>query len=224
MCPTPLLLGHRGAHASRSVRENTLPAFDLALEHGCDGFELDARLTLDGAAVICHDADFEGTEIATVTAAELQRLPLVEAVLARYAKQAFLDIELKVPGLAAPVLAALGEQPPENGYLVSSFLPDVLGEVRDSNPSIPLGLICDRRKQLQGWRDLPIDYVIPRYSLVTRELVDQVHNTGKKLFAWTVNDKASMLRFANWGVDGIISDKTALLVSTFRSGSRQSWE
>jgi hypothetical protein len=45
----PLLLGHRGAR--RAAPENTLAAFDLALQHGCDGFEFDVRRTLDGRSL-----------------------------------------------------------------------------------------------------------------------------------------------------------------------------
>jgi glycerophosphoryl diester phosphodiesterase len=213
---TPLLLGHRGARGSASVRENTLAAFDLALEHGCDGFEFDLRLTADGRAVVCHDARSAGTVIARATAAKLPRLPCFEDVLARYAGRAFLDIELKGPGLTAPVLAALARCPPERGYLLSSFLPEVLIELRNRDDSLPLGFIYDQKKQRQRWRELPVQYVIPHYSLVTRELVDQVYDAGRKLFVWTVNSKASMLRFAGWGVDGIISDKTELLAGTFR--------
>jgi glycerophosphoryl diester phosphodiesterase len=213
---TPLLLGHRGARGSPSVRENTLPAFDLALEDGCDGFEFDLRLTADGSAVVCHDSRFAGMAVARATAAKVPRLPRLEDVLARYAGRAFLDIELKVPGLTAPVLAALGERSPEKGYLLSSFLPEVLIELRNRDHSLPLGFIYDQKKERQHWRELPIDYVIPHYSLVTRELVDQVHDAGRKLFVWAVNGKASMLRFAGLDVDGIISDKTELLAGTFR--------
>jgi glycerophosphoryl diester phosphodiesterase len=213
---TPLLLGHRGARGSPSVRENTLPAFDLALEDGCDGFEFDLRLTADGSAVVCHDSRFAGMAVARATAAKVPRLPRLEDVLARYAGRAFLDIELKVPGLTAPVLAALGERSPEKGYLLSSFLPEVLIELRNRAHSLPLGFIYDQKKERQHWRELPIDYVVPHYSLVTRELVDQVHDAGRKLFVWTVNGKASMLRFAGLDVDGIISDKTELLAGTFR--------
>ena len=37
---------------------------------------------------------------------------------------------------------------------------------------------------------------------------------GKKIIVWTVNDAAAMQQFAEWGVDGIISDETKLLVQT----------
>ena len=43
-----------------------------------------------------------------------------------------------------------------------------------------------------------------------------MHNAGKNLLTWTVNDPDVMLRLADWGVDGIISDETELLVQTFR--------
>jgi glycerophosphoryl diester phosphodiesterase len=212
----PLLLGHRGSRVSASVRENSLPAFDLALQHGCDGFEFDVRLTADGSAIVCHDAKFQGHSIAEGTAAQFRDLPLLDDVMARFSKRAFLDIELKVPGLAQHVMAALREHIPERAYVVSSFLPHVLVEVRNRDESIPLGIICDRK--LPPWQELPIEYLIPHASLITRALVREAHDAGKVLFAWTVNDKSSMLRLADWGVDGIISDNTELLVRTLKPG------
>jgi glycerophosphoryl diester phosphodiesterase len=53
------IIAHRGASAH--APENTLPAFELALEQGADAFELDVRLTRDGAAVVLHDAALERT-------------------------------------------------------------------------------------------------------------------------------------------------------------------
>jgi glycerophosphoryl diester phosphodiesterase len=217
MMSCPLLLGHRGLRSrSFSVRENTFAAFDLALQHGCDGFEFDVRLTADDSAVICHGHRFASITIARATAARLRVLPLLEDVLARYASRAFLDIELKVPGIESHVLTAISHNPPRRGYVVSSFLPDVLTDLRMRNQSVPLGIICETRKQLSIWRDLPVQYVIAHERLITPDLLGDTHSAGKKLFAWTVNKKASMIRLANSGVDGIVSDKTDLLVETLR--------
>src|SRR5438552_1113606 len=91
---SPLLLGHRGARASRTIQENTLASFDLALEHGCDGFEFDVRLSADGRAVICHDPKVSGIEIARANQCELN-LPLLGDVVERYAQRAFLNIDRK---------------------------------------------------------------------------------------------------------------------------------
>jgi len=206
------LLGHRGARAVASVPENSFPSFDLALQHGCHGFEFDVRLTGDGRPVIWHDPRFNGIEISQAKGDSLQDLPLFENLLGRYRSRAFLDIELKVPGLEETILAALRRFRPERGFIVSSFLPQVLQEMNARDAAIPLGIICDRREQLLGWRQLPITHVIPHQSLTSRELVEEVHTAGKQLFVWTVNRAEDMVRLAKWGADAIISDDTELLV------------
>lgn len=214
MPPPSLLLGHRGARATASVAENTLASFDLALKHGCDGFEFDVRMKNCGRAVICHDPVVDGISVSTAACQELTHLPELRGILARYAERAFLDIELKVPGLESFVLVVLKEHVPLRGYVVSSFLPEVLSELRARSGSVVLGIICDKPNQLARWKDLSVQYVIPHYSLITRELVDELRGAGRSLLAWTVNDKDSMLRLRDWGVDGIISDDTELLVRT----------
>jgi glycerophosphoryl diester phosphodiesterase len=219
----PLLLGHRGLRGRRyGVRENTMAAFDVALEHGCDGFEFDVRLTADGCGVICHDAKYRGMRILTSAADRLRDLPRLEDVLARYAERAFLDIELKVLGLESCVTAALLRNPPRRGCVISSFVPKILSELSARDRSLPLGIICETQRQLSSWQDLPVEYVIAKESLVSRELLSETRSAGKKLFVWTVNSKKSILRLTEWRVDGIISDRTDLLVETVtRSGSSE---
>ena len=210
----PLLLGHRGAR--RYAPENTLPAFDLALEHGCDGFEFDVRLTSDGRAVICHDPTLGSIEVACHTYTEIYpragNPPCLEHVLARFASRAFLDIELKVAGLEHTVFTCLQESPPKRGYVASSFSADVVKALAERG--LVTGFICDKRRELARWTGLPGEYVIPHYKLIDRSLIEEIHVGGRKVFTWTVNDERQMRRLAEWGVDGIISDDTALLVRT----------
>lgn len=214
MSDSPLLLGHRGARVSRGVPENTCASFDLSLEHGCDGFEFDVRLTACGRAVVCHDPRVRGVTVSHATCDQLKHLPQLEDVLKRYRQRAFLDIELKVRNLESKTLTALREEPVGPGYVISSFIPDVVMELEARSARAPLGIICDKPSQLARWRKLPIDYVIAHHALVDQKLVREVRGAGKKLFVWTVNNKQAMLRLAAWGVDGIISDNTQLLVST----------
>jgi glycerophosphoryl diester phosphodiesterase len=216
MSGPPLLLGHRGARSSIAVDENTFASFDLALKHGCGGFEFDVRLNGSGRAVVCHDPKVNNLLISHVTGDQLPLLPRLEDVLQRYGNGAFLDIELKVPGLESAVLVALREHPAEKGHVVSSFLPEVILELRTRSATVPLGLICDRERQLARWREMPVEYVIPQYALLSRKLVQELHSADRKVLAWTVNDEKSMLRLAEWKVDGIISDDTELLVRTFQ--------
>jgi glycerophosphoryl diester phosphodiesterase len=215
MSDLPLLLGHRGARASTFVPENTPASFDRALEHGCHGFEFDVRLTGCGRFVVCHDPTVDSIIVSKAAANQLTHLPLLEDVLQRYSQRAFLDIELKVAGMESKILGLLREYRMEERYVVSSFLSEVVMELKTRSPKIQAGTICDKPGQLAAWRETNADYVIPHHSLVTLTLVKEVHKAGQKLLTWTVNDRKTMLRLADWGVDGIISDDTELLAQTF---------
>jgi glycerophosphoryl diester phosphodiesterase len=209
----PVLLGHRGARALKSIPENTIASFDRALADGCDGFEFDVRLTEDEEAVVCHDVKISGYDVSRTTAKQLSHLPRLRDVLQRY-RDSFLDIELKVKGLERITLDLFLRHKPRRGFVVSSFQPGSLKSVRALDPTIPLGLICESRTQLRLWNELPVEYVIPQHELVDPELIRKVKGAGKKVFVWTVNDPADMQRFAEYGVDGIISDDTSLLCRT----------
>lgn len=214
MSPRPLLLGHRGAR--RGVPENTFAAFDLCLRHGCDGFEFDVRLCADGQSVICHDPTLGRREVAKSKFEELGA-PCLDDVLARFATRAFLDMELKVPGLEHAVVDVLRRYPPQRGFFVSSFLPRVVESLYRLDQSLPLGLICDSRSQLDGWTALPIQAFFLERALCTASVVSALYNEGKKVFVWTVNREREMHEFAERGVDGIISDDPALLIGTLGS-------
>ena len=205
----PLLLGHRGARASRHIPENTLESFELCLQHGCDGFEFDVRRSADGQAVVCHDPAIRGMAIAKTPAAILG-LPTLAEVLRSFGGRAFLDIELKVAGLEQEIVTLLREHPPQKEYVVSSFKPEVLIAIDSLDAAIPLGFICERRDQLDRWRQLPVAWVIPQYELADQTLIEQVQASGKKVMVWTLNRQDQMRRFAELGVDAVISDKTEL--------------
>jgi glycerophosphoryl diester phosphodiesterase len=209
----PLLLGHRGARALKSIPENTLASFDQALADGCDGFEFDVRRTADEEAVVCHDPKAAGFEISHATAKQVSQLPRLRDVLQRY-RDSFLDIELKVKGLERITLDLFLRHKPRRGFVVSSFQPGALKSVHALDATIPLGLICESKTQLRLWNELPVEYVIPQQELVESELVRKIKGAGKKILVWTVNDPADMKRFAEYGVDGLISDDTSLLCRT----------
>src|SRR5688500_10380188 len=67
--PHPILLAHRGdlSHAP----ENTLPAFQQAIQKGADGVELDVKLTRDGHVVVFHDMSVNRTTNGTGKLASL---------------------------------------------------------------------------------------------------------------------------------------------------------
>jgi glycerophosphoryl diester phosphodiesterase len=226
----PLLLGHRGVRPLPYLGlrwrkadlppENTLAAFDYALAHGCDGFEFDVRYTHDRRSLLWHDPTFQNKDVSTLVYEGMERrngykIPCLEHVLSRYASSAYLNIELKVGGNEEAIVDALHTDPPRRGYVVSSFLPEVLLRVEKLDPRVPLGYICKEEKKLAPWTDMPITTFFPNHRLVTQTLIDETHARGLRLIAWTVNDGGEMLRLAEWGVDGLISDSPTLLAETF---------
>jgi glycerophosphoryl diester phosphodiesterase len=235
----PLLIGHRGAR--RYAPENTIAAFDLALAHGCDGIEFDVRLTADGRAVVCHDPRISRLDVASssyeklallrrVTATAVLHaahdgagtavqmasvLPCLEDVIERYASRAYLYIELKVAGFENAVVETLRAHPPQKGYVVASFLPEVIRNVHDIDASVPLGLIADNARDLAQWKELPVEAVMPQHPLASQELVDTLHFARKQVMVWTVNSERQMKSMAHMGVDGIVSDDTQRLGRAF---------
>ena len=214
------MLGHRGAR--RYAPENTFAAFDLALEHGSDGFEFDVRNTGNKHSIICHDPRLNRLVIRKHTFKQLQAScasaekcpPSLEDVLDRYARSAFLNIEVKVRGMEHLVARAVKRVRPQHGYFISSFLPSVVRKLYRIDSSLVLGALAQTRWQLRRWNKLPAAYVVPHYRLLSPRLIEKIHAAGKTVVTWTVNDPRHMLRAATMGVDGIISDDTKLLAET----------
>ncbi len=226
----PLLLGHRGAR--KYAPENTVEAFELALDHGCDGFEFDVRATADRQLVVVHDPKFCGAVVARssydrlreVGSKKNKEISKLEDVLGM-CERAFLNVELKVDGAEERVIEMLRKYP-ARGVIVSSFLPEVAGRLHELGAEFELGLICENRRQLARWRELPVGAAMVERTLLNHELLEELRNTplkptaglngapGRKVFVWTVNSAREMRQFAEMGVDGIISDDTKLLVET----------
>lgn len=232
----PLLLGHRGCRGP--LPENTFDAFEHALKHGCDGFEFDVRVTADGRNVLLHDPKLHGNAVDSCTyealmerrtsrltrlfgggaakpQAQLEPIPLMDEVIEYFAETAFLYIELKVPRCEEAVVDVLRRAKPKKGYVVASFLPEVLSGVHAIDASIPTGLICGNHRQLPGWRDVACTHVMPEFKLVDEPLVRALHDARKTVFTWTVNSPADMHRVARAGVDGIVSDEPETLSRVF---------
>ena len=71
------IYAHRGA--SKYAPENTMPAFQLALDMNADGIETDVQLTKDGVPILIHDEKLKRTTtgsgyVKDYTLEELQQL------------------------------------------------------------------------------------------------------------------------------------------------------
>jgi len=221
----PLLLGHRGCRTPKFC-ENSIAAFEYTLASGCDGFEFDVRQTADGKLVCVHDDAIRRHGVAQTNYGELCKqylksrsgpertdIAILQDVLERFSDLAFLNIELKIPGMEKVVVELL-EDLNHDRLVVSSFLVEVICRIAEIDADIPLGYIFDSVNGLKTWPSLPARYVVPPHDLVSQELVAGVHKAGRKLVAWTVNRPQEMRSLAELGVDGIISDDPKLLSET----------
>jgi len=105
------IVSHRGEHDNKSVKENTLAAFDRVLNQGIWGIELDIRWTKDLHPVVIHDPDCRrvfssALKVNAVNLDELQSsipdIPSLDQIIQRYGKKIHLMIEIKEEKLIDP--------------------------------------------------------------------------------------------------------------------------
>jgi glycerophosphoryl diester phosphodiesterase len=162
----PVVVAHRGASSTHP--ENTLPAFEAAVELGAPAVELDVRLTADGHPVVIHDPDLSRTTDASGLVHELPLervraanagtpdrpavVPLLAEVLDLVSGRAGVAIEIKNlpgdPGFVADgepsVAAALAELERvafDGPVLVVSFNPRSVAAARDAQADVMTGLL-----------------------------------------------------------------------------------
>lgn len=208
----PEIIAHRGA--SRERPENTIAAFERAVELGADGVELDIHRHPDGVLRVHHDPLPAEVLDDSSHAADGHRAPppptLEEAlrVLAEGGLTAY--CELKGPDTAAGTLAAIAATGVRAA--VHAFDHRQVAAARALAPDIPRGVLevgypIDALHALDAvdgrdlWRQWPF---------VDEALVHAAHGRGKRIVAWTVNDPFVMRHLASLGVDAICTDDPAL--------------
>ncbi|RLV56298.1 hypothetical protein D9V41_07675 [Aeromicrobium phragmitis] len=226
--------GHRGQ--SFTAPENTLPAFLDAAALGADGIEFDVHLTADGHVVAHHDQTLRrttdvarvfpgraGDPISSFTAAELARLdagswkgdlwagtplPFVADIVKAFRDRPHrMSIELKATSanplvFAMALRAAVGAR--ENVTFMS-FRRPLLDAVRQAIPGAQVGLVSVRRPRtvdLESYDEFHLDA-----TFLTQRVVDQIHDRGKTVTAWTVDSPAQAARLAAIGVDAITTNR-----------------
>jgi glycerophosphoryl diester phosphodiesterase len=153
------IIAHRGASAS--APENTLPAFELAVQQGADAFELDVRLTRDGAPVVIHDATLERTTSLTgpVRARTLAELRAADAGH-WYTPDGGRTMPCRDQGVKIPTLAEVLWAFPAMPVLVEVKEPEVQEAVRrvlvDEQPGERCVVASEDDAALTVFRDGPI--------------------------------------------------------------------
>ena len=227
-----IVTAHRGA--SHVAPENTLAAMSAAVEAGAEFAELDVHLTRDGEVVLMHDGTLDRTtngtgEIWDYTLDELRALdagswfseefggepvPTLREVIKFAMGRLKLNIEIKVsreePDIAAAVVSVIRAEECGTNCMVTSFSRETVEEVKRIAPDIRTGFIFGRDYPddvLDGdWEVLSCNHEVVDSAFVARAKA-----SGKSVHVWTVNDRATMMRLIGLGVDGIITNRPALL-------------
>lgn len=229
----PLVLAHRGD--SRVAPENTLPAFESALQLGVDLVELDYHHSADGVPVVFHDEELDrctdacslwsGQKIllGSRTWADLcqldagrwcgeqfagTRLLKLEDALRLICPRAGCMIERK-GGDAETLVALLRRLDCFDRCVVTAFDWEFLARCRELSSDLLLGAL--------GSHPLTEEYLAAAHKFgaqvigwdndfVTSEHIRLVHACGLKAWVWTVDEPQRAAELARWGIDGLISN------------------
>lgn len=232
------MFAHRGLAVV--APENTLAAFQAALDVGVHYIETDVHASADGVAIIAHDPDLSRVAgrdalVGDLTAAELARVDLGEGhgfctlaeALARFPDIRF-NIDVKSAAAAAPAARAIREAGAEQRVLVSSFseprrlaalrlLPGVVSSA--SAPRFLLALLAATAGlqplvtlALRGLVAVQVPEEAIGLRITSPRVIRAVHRAGAEMHVWTINDPQRMTELLDLGVDGIVTDRADLAV------------
>jgi glycerophosphoryl diester phosphodiesterase len=229
MPQTLIRVGHKGA--DHVAPGNTAASFQAALDCGVDMIEFDVLQLHDGRLVLAHDYG---------DASRREPMSLEEG-LDLFAGEAYrdveLDVDLKLPGYEAEIVAGLTDRGLDGRALVSSTFPQSLARIGELAPGLRRGWSVPRAR-----RDYTksLVWALPAFAalrwiraglpakaqraiqrgeceafmvhrlLVSRLLVERIHGAGGLLYVWTVDDAEEIARFEALGVDAVITNDPRL--------------
>mgnify|MGYP001028452862 FL=1 len=233
MSLSPLVCAHRGR--SGIFPENTLPAYEAAIELGADFIELDVRRTADGEIICLHDPTVDRTtdgagELSSLTLAQVQaldagswkgaehagaRIPLLREVLEQIAPHMVIHIEIKQRGIAEQVVEIVRETGALRRVAIISFDFDDLRTAKAAEPAAACGLITSKPKEEGPEGELALiasalecgaNFISCGHRAITPTLVRECHLVGLSLIAWTMDTPEDLRPMVDLGVDMLCSN------------------
>jgi len=221
-----LILAHRGA--SGYAPENTLAAFDKAIELGADMVETDVRQTRDGHLVLFHDPSVERTTdgcglVADLTLTELkaldagrwfgeefagQKVPTVEEALAACGRRIPICFEIKSPGVEEELLDLVRRYNLLESTCFTSFHPESIRQVKGLVPRAKVGLLTDdfNEELIEKAVALRAEQICPPAAKLSPQLVALAHERGLEVRVWGAESDELVERAIVMGADGMTTD------------------
>lgn len=228
-----IIYAHRGY--SGRYPENTMIAFEKAVEAGCDGIELDVQFTKDNEVVIIHDElvdrttngvgwvkDFTLEELKKLDASKLwdnvefASIPTLKEYL-EWVKDIDIitNIELKTSvyyytGIEKAVLDMIAEYGIEDKILISSFNLMSVVKTQELNPNIKVGALIGAKggigKAGEFCKEFKFDCYHPSYNGLNSNIIKECKENNVEVNVWTVNEMDGLENLVEWGCDGVFTN------------------
>ncbi|WP_407268843.1 glycerophosphodiester phosphodiesterase [Radiobacillus sp. PE A8.2] len=227
-----LVYAHRGA--SKLAPENTMPAFELALEMGADGIETDVQLTKDNIPVLIHDENVRRTTNGTgfvqdYTLRELQKLDAGSWFSKKYKNSRIVSLDEFLAWIKNTNML-INLELKNNVIDYKDIEKIVYDRIVAYNLVFRTVISCFNPKSIERWKDIDknmatafltsqkIKGLIPfteelgatglhiRYRLLNNNLIKQCHEQELAVRVYTVNRPSQIMRCFKLGCDAIITD------------------
>jgi len=227
-------IAHRGASAYEP--ENTLRAFERAIEMGATMLELDVHVTRDGHPIVIHDVDLSRTTNGTGRVTELsleqirrfntgqgEEVPTLSEVIELARGLVQLYVELKGQRTPGPVVKALRAGAFVDQALVASFYPWLIQKVKFLEPRVRTSMLVrreDRGAHFVDWAlAVEADYVHPcwedesptPHKLVTPAVISHIRQHGLGIILWHEERPEELRELVKLDVDGICTNTPDVL-------------
>jgi glycerophosphoryl diester phosphodiesterase len=228
--PGPLVYAHRGASAH--APDNSIQAFELAVEHGADGIELDVRRSLDGHLILAHDpahpaiGPFAAATLEDIKSAVPEVATLKEG-MASIPRSVYVNVEIKnhrmdpgfdrSRGIVDQALDELDEYDDISRILISSFDPLSTRRAKRVRPDVATGQLVTGRTLLTvalRWANRHrYQTVNVHHSLVEvdpERVVADARARDLAVAVWTVDEPSVMKTLFEAGVAAVMTNNPAV--------------
>jgi glycerophosphoryl diester phosphodiesterase len=234
-----LIISHRGT--CQRAPENSIEAFEKAIQIACDRIELDLQLALDGTIWIHHDDELfaltgKDQRISRMTSQELtqvrlsngETLPSLDQVLEQILPRIELNLEIKGSGerlasLAAQKVMATGHH---DKVIFSSFSKEPLSLLQRDYPGLNRALLLEKTTPLPlTMGELGCRIIHPDIDMVDQNFMDQANRHGWTVIPWaSMKSQEDYRRYLLWeelhhlGIHGLCTNYPEELLSFKRKG------
>ena len=231
----PIAFAHRGG--ASDVPENTMPAFQYAVDAGYRYVETDVQVTAYGVLVAFHDNDLSRTcgrnarisdlpwsEVATARVDGTAPIPLLEDIFGAW-PELRVNIDCKSNAAVDALVSVLQRSAALDRVCIGAFNDRRLTRLRAAlgdgactslGPAGVTRLRYTRPRQMAAHAaQVPVKQ--GPLTVVNEQFVERAHRLGMHVHVWTIDDPAEMNRLLDLGVDGIMTDRPHVLRGVFEA-------